>query len=68
MRVLLAIGGSTNGIIHLTAIAGRCGLDVDLKALDRMGRENTVLVDLKPSGQHYNGRFPSCGRHGDTAA
>ncbi|MDO9217941.1 MAG: dihydroxy-acid dehydratase, partial [Lacisediminimonas sp.] len=36
MRVLLAIGGSTNGIVHLTAIAGRMGLEVDLKALDRM--------------------------------
>src|SRR5256885_6951494 len=39
MRVLLAIGGSTNGIVHLAAIAGRMGYDIDLKALDRMGRE-----------------------------
>ena len=53
MRVLLAIGGSTNGIIHLTAIAGRLGFEVDLKALDRMGRDTPVLLDLKPSGQHY---------------
>ncbi|WP_110686048.1 IlvD/Edd family dehydratase [Salinicola aestuarinus] len=53
LRVLLAIGGSTNGIIHLTAIAGRMGLDIDLEAFDRMGRETPVLVDLKPSGQHY---------------
>ena len=45
MRVLLAIGGSTNGIVHLTAIAGRVGLDVDLDALDRMGRETPVLLD-----------------------
>ncbi|MCC2634031.1 MAG: ilvD, partial [Ramlibacter sp.] len=52
MRVLLAIGGSTNAIVHLTAIAGRMGFEVDLKALDRMGRETPVLVDLKPSGEH----------------
>ncbi|HEY2256414.1 MAG TPA: dihydroxy-acid dehydratase, partial [Variovorax sp.] len=49
MRVLLAIGGSTNGIVHLAAIAGRVGLDIDLQALDRMGRETPVLLDLKPS-------------------
>lgn len=61
MRVLLAIGGSTNGIIHLAAIAGRCGLDIDLKALDRMGRETPVLVDLKPSGQHYMEDFHHAG-------
>jgi dihydroxy-acid dehydratase len=53
LRVLLAIGGSTNGIIHLTAIAGRLGIDIDLDAVDRMARETPVLVDLKPSGQHY---------------
>jgi dihydroxy-acid dehydratase len=53
LRVLLAIGGSTNGIIHLTAIAGRLGIRIDLARLDRMARETPVLVDLKPSGQHY---------------
>jgi dihydroxy-acid dehydratase len=61
MRVLLAIGGSTNAIIHLTAIAGRLGYEVDLKALDRMGRETPVLVDLKPSGQHYMEHFHAAG-------
>jgi len=61
IRVLLAIGGSTNGIVHLTAIAGRMGLDVDLKALDRMGRETPVLLDLKPSGQHYMEDFHHAG-------
>ncbi len=53
LRVLLAVGGSTNGIIHLTAIAGRRGIRVDLAEVDRMARETPVLVDLKPSGQHY---------------
>jgi dihydroxy-acid dehydratase len=53
LRVLLAIGGSTNGVIHTTAIAGRLGIHLDLDRLDAMGRETPVLVDLKPSGQHY---------------
>ena len=53
LRVLLAIGGSTNGIIHLTAMAGRLGIDIDLDRLDAIGRETPVLIDLKPSGQYY---------------
>lgn len=53
MVVLQAIGGSTNAVIHLTAITGRLGLAFDLDALDAIGREVPVLVDLKPSGQHY---------------
>ena len=53
LRVLLAVGGSTNGIIHLTAIAGRLGIRIDLEAVDRMARETPVLVNLKPSGNHY---------------
>ena len=53
LRVLLAIGGSTNGIIHLAAIAGRLGIAIDLAQLDRMSRQTPVLVDLKPSGRHY---------------
>lgn len=52
-RMLLAIGGSTNGLVHMTAIAGRLGIDVDLEAFDRMGASVPVLVDLKPTGQHY---------------
>src|SRR5688572_33410447 len=38
VRVLLAIGGSTNGVIHLTAIAGRMGIKLDLERLDALGR------------------------------
>ena len=53
LRVLLAIGGSTNGVIHLTAIAGRVGVPITLERLDQLGRETPVLVDLKPSGQWY---------------
>lgn len=61
MRVLLALGGSTNGIIHLTAIAGRLGLKVDLERLDQMGRETPVLVNLKPTGQYYMEDFHKAG-------
>lgn len=53
LRVLLALGGSTNALIHLTAIAGRLGIDIDLEAFDRMSQETPVLVDLKPSGEGY---------------
>ena len=61
MRVLLAIGGSTKGVIHLTAIAGRLGFDVDLAALDMMGRSTPVLLDLKPAGCHYMEDFHKAG-------
>jgi dihydroxy-acid dehydratase len=53
LRVLLAIGGSTNAIIHLTAIAGRAGIAVGLKRLNELSDSTPVLVDLKPTGQHY---------------
>ena len=53
LTMLLAIGGSTNAIVHLAAVAGRLGIAVDLDAFDRMGRKTPVLVDLKPTGQHY---------------
>jgi len=52
-KMLLATGGSTNGLVHMTAIAGRLGIEVDLDALDALSDEIPVLVDLKPSGQHY---------------
>jgi dihydroxy-acid dehydratase len=53
LRVLLAIGGSTNAIVHLTAIAGRAGVDISLKRLNELSDSTPVLVDLKPTGQHY---------------
>ncbi|MFW6024199.1 MAG: IlvD/Edd family dehydratase [Dichotomicrobium sp.] len=53
LRVLLSIGGSTNALVHLTAIAGRLGIRVDLDRLDAMSRETPVLVDCKPAGEHY---------------
>ncbi len=61
LRVLLSIGGSTNAIVHLTAIAGRLGIEIDLDRLDAIGGETPVLVDLKPSGQHYMEDFHHAG-------
>jgi dihydroxy-acid dehydratase len=53
LRVLLAIGGSTNALIHLTAIAGRVGVVVSLERLNALSDETPILVDLKPTGRHY---------------
>ncbi len=53
LRMLLAIGGSTNAIVHIAAVAGRLGIEIDLEAFDKLGRDTPVLVDLKPTGQHY---------------
>ncbi len=61
MRVLLAIGGSTNGVIHLTAIAGRLGIRLDMSDWDRLGRDTPMLIDLKPSGQYYMEDFHRAG-------
>ena len=61
MIVLQAIGGSTNGLIHLTAMAGRAGVAIDLEAFDRLGREVPVLLNLKPSGAHYMEHFHYAG-------
>ena len=51
--VLSAIGGSTNGIVHLTAMAGRLGIDIDLNEFDKMTKDTPMIVDLKPSGSGY---------------
>ena len=61
MRVLLALGGSTNAIIHLTAIAGRAGHRISLKRLNELSDTTPVLVDLKPTGSHYMEDFFAAG-------
>jgi dihydroxy-acid dehydratase len=61
MVVLQAIGGSTNGIVHLAAIAGRAGHPIDLDEFDQLSRKVPVLIDLKPSGDHYMEHFHHAG-------
>jgi dihydroxy-acid dehydratase len=61
MRVLLALGGSTNAVLHLAAVAGRCGVRVDLHRLNQLSDETPVLVDLKPTGSHYLADFHAAG-------
>ncbi|MBN9678496.1 dihydroxy-acid dehydratase [Salipiger bermudensis] len=65
VTVLLALGGSTNAVLHLAAVAGRVGLDLDLRKLNEISDRTPVLVDLKPTGQfymedlHYAGGIPA---------
>ena len=61
IRVLLAISGSTNAIIHLTAIAGRLGISISLGDLNKMSDETPVLVNLKPVGEGYMEDFHASG-------
>ena len=51
IRTLHAIGGSTNAIIHLTAIAGRAGIELPLERFDELSRTTPFILDLKPSGR-----------------
>ena len=53
LMVLLAIGGSTNALIHLAAIAGRMGIKLNMESFDALSRTIPVIVDLKPSGEGY---------------
>ncbi len=53
LMVLLAIGGSTNALIHLAAIAGRMAIKLDMESFDELSRTIPVIVDLKPSGEGY---------------
>ncbi|CAN7270800.1 dihydroxy-acid dehydratase [Pseudoduganella sp. LjRoot289] len=64
IRVNAAIGGSTNAVIHLKAIAGRIGVDLELEDWTRIGRGQPTVVDLLPSGRflmeefYYAGGLP----------
>lgn len=64
MRVLLALGGSTNAIIHLAAIAGRAGIAVSLEQLNALSDTTPVLVNLKPTGTGYMEDFFAAGGMG----
>ena len=61
LRLLLALGGSTNAIIHLTAIAGRLNLPVSLERLNELSDSTPVLINLKPTGEHYMEDFFAAG-------
>ena len=61
LRVLMSIGGSTNAIIHLTAIAGRAGIKISYDRLNAISDETPVLVDLKPVGEGYMEDFYAAG-------
>ena len=52
-RLLMALGGSTNAIVHLTAVAGRVGVRISPERLNEISDETPVLVDLKPVGEGY---------------
>ena len=64
LRVLLSIGGSTNAVIHLTAIAGRAGVPVSLIRLNELADTTPVLVNLKPVGNGYMEDFFAAGGMG----
>jgi L-arabonate dehydrase len=65
IRVTAAIGGSTNSVIHLLAMAGRIGVELELQDWDRLGHDLPCLVDLQPSGKYlmedfyYAGGLPA---------
>ena len=65
IRVNAAVGGSTNAVLHLLALAGRVGVKLELDDFDRLGHELPLLVDLMPSGRflmedfYYAGGVPA---------
>jgi dihydroxy-acid dehydratase len=61
LRVLLAVSGSTNAVVHMAAVAGRIGMRLDYEDFNRMSDETPVLVDLKPVGQGYMEDFNAAG-------
>jgi dihydroxy-acid dehydratase len=58
---LAAIGGSTNAVLHLLAVAGRLGVELTLDDFDRTGRGVPLLVDLQPAGRHLMDDFHRAG-------
>ncbi|GJD98574.1 dihydroxy-acid dehydratase [Methylobacterium isbiliense] len=64
LRVLMALGGSTNAVVHLAAIAGRRGIRITNQRLNAISDETPVLVDLKPVGEGYMEDFHAAGGMG----
>ena len=52
IKVLIALGGSTNGLIHVIALAGRAGIDIALERFEEIGRKTPYLVNMRPSGKY----------------
>jgi dihydroxy-acid dehydratase len=61
LRIILALSGSTNAVIHLTAIAARAGFVMTADDLNRLADETPTLVDLKPTGENYMEDFDAAG-------
>jgi dihydroxy-acid dehydratase len=61
IATLHALGGSTNAVIHLPAIAGRLGIDLPLERFDELSREVPFLANLKPSGEYLMEQFHAAG-------
>ena len=65
VSAVLAIGGSTNAVVHLIALARRAGLELDMEAFDRIARETPLLANIRPSGAYlmedffYAGGLPA---------
>jgi dihydroxy-acid dehydratase len=53
IRLMMALGGSTNAVIHLTAVAGRRGIQLPLELFDRISRETPFITNLQPSGAFH---------------
>jgi dihydroxy-acid dehydratase len=61
LRMLMALSGSTNAVVHLTAVAGRAGIRIAPERLNQISDETPVLVDLKPVGSGYMEDFNAAG-------
>ena len=61
LRVLMAVSGSTNAVLHLAAVAGRRGIRISDSRLNDISEETPVLVDLKPVGKGYMEDFHAAG-------
>jgi dihydroxy-acid dehydratase len=61
IRLMMALGGSTNAVIHLTAIAGRRGISLPIDLFDRISRETPLIANVRPSGAFHMEQFFEAG-------
>jgi dihydroxy-acid dehydratase len=61
IRILAAVDGSSNAVLHLTALAGRLGIELPLERFDQISHETPVLANLRPSGDYYMEDFFNAG-------